>query len=336
MPALTNEECHELARTKEGLFLEDKTTGRRNIWLHCNRCNEDFEMERRRLKDPSRWHPACGKARAAEKQLNQDGLRLAQEYARSRGGECLSETYPGTGAMPEHRYSDDRHPIYATMRWKCPCIPNIWEATYHNIVNGKTWCDKCCGRGKEHGDYIANARKIAKEREGQLHSIKCNERSDKLDFTCKKGHNFTTTYDSIRRYSWCPTCAKRSYSIASLCWLDPDETGLQTAVHNDGEYKISGMRVDGYDPETDTVYEFHGCFFHGCLTCYPDRRTFGYGEKPMSEVYEKTIKKDQKIRDLGYTLVTMWECEFKELYKDCKKDLQELRRHYISLCDDKK
>ena len=29
--------------------------------------------------------------------------------------------------------------------------------------------------------------------------------------------------------------------------------------------------VDGYDPLTRTVYEFHGCLYHGCPTCFPVR-----------------------------------------------------------------
>ena len=32
---------------------------------------------------------------------------------------------------------------------------------------------------------------------------------------------------------------------------------------NGGEQKVCGHYVDGYDPETKTVYEFHGCYWHG-------------------------------------------------------------------------
>ena len=44
-------------------------------------------------------------------------------------------------------------------------------------------------------------------------------------------------------------------------------------VRNAGEYKIPGtqIHVDGYCPDTHTVYEFQGCFTHGCPTCYPNR-----------------------------------------------------------------
>ena len=29
---------------------------------------------------------------------------------------------------------------------------------------------------------------------------------------------------------------------------------------------------DGYDAETHTVYEFHGCIFHSCRSSYPNRK----------------------------------------------------------------
>jgi hypothetical protein len=32
--------------------------------------------------------------------------------------------------------------------------------------------------------------------------------------------------------------------------------------------RIGRYNVDGYDEETNTVYEFLGCFFHGCRKCY--------------------------------------------------------------------
>ena len=30
----------------------------------------------------------------------------------------------------------------------------------------------------------------------------------------------------------------------------------------------SNYIVDGYDPITNTIYEYNGCYFHGCKSCY--------------------------------------------------------------------
>ncbi|CAH3194637.1 unnamed protein product [Porites evermanni] len=46
-------------------------------------------------------------------------------------------------------------------------------------------------------------------------------------------------------------------------------------VRNGGEQSVRTIAnsyfVDGYDPLTRTVYEFHGCLYHGCPRCYPNR-----------------------------------------------------------------
>ena len=57
-----------------------------------------------------------------------------------------------------------------------------------------------------------------------------------------------------------------------LASANPDPQYIQH-VRNEGEYKIPGtnFHVDGYCPDTHTVYEFQGCFTHGCPTCYPHR-----------------------------------------------------------------
>ncbi|CAH3173162.1 unnamed protein product, partial [Porites evermanni] len=51
------------------------------------------------------------------------------------------------------------------------------------------------------------------------------------------------------------------------------------------------MFVDGYDEATKTVYEFHGCFYHGCLKCFPNHRQREHNCHPyrtISEVEKKT------------------------------------------------
>ena len=40
---------------------------------------------------------------------------------------------------------------------------------------------------------------------------------------------------------------------------------------NGGEQKIHGHNVDGYRPESQTIFEFHESNWHGCQTHFPDR-----------------------------------------------------------------
>ena len=74
--------------------------------------------------------------------------------------------------------------------------------------------------------------------------------------------------------------ANVNQSKAALEWLSYEDFKLGENrlrhVRNGGEQKVitpgKAMFGDGYDAETKTVYEFHGCFFHGCPKCFPNHR----------------------------------------------------------------
>ena len=74
-----------------------------------------------------------------------------------------------------------------------------------------------------------------------------------------------------------------NHSKAAMEWLLWQEHRMQGEdplpnqdiqhAHNQGKYQIPGRhwRVDGFDPDTNTVFEFLGCFWHRCLSCFPNR-----------------------------------------------------------------
>lgn len=90
-------------------------------------------------------------------------------------------------------------------------------------------------------------------------------------------------------------------------------------VRNGGQVQIptpaGNYYVDGFDEETNTVYEFHGCFYHGCKICFKHSREVKrncYKDRTVSEVYEATERKTEMLRRAGYQVLEKWECEFKE------------------------
>ena len=62
-------------------------------------------------------------------------------------------------------------------------------------------------------------------------------------------------------------------SIEWLTWCIQEQSQDIQHARNAGEYRIPGthFHADGYCHDTQTVYEFQGCFTHGCPTCYPNR-----------------------------------------------------------------
>ena len=105
-------------------------------------------------------------------------------------------------------------------------------------------------------------------------------------------------------------------------------------VRNAGEYKIPGtqIHVDGYCPDTHTVYEFQGCFTHGCPTCYPNRheKHARHCDRTMQDVYETTQDKVQQLTEQGYKVIQMWGCEWKHSQKPNQRSTPSSRDSTLS------
>lgn len=124
---------------------------------------------------------------------------------------------------------------------------------------------------------------------------------------------------------------KDTYSKESICWLDyimeQDKINIQHAL-NDGEKILLGNRVDGYCEETNTVYQFHGCFWHGCPKCFDPDRINNKNQKVMKDLCKKTLEISEKIK-CKYNLVEMWECDFNK-NKENKKFKKDWNREVIT------
>ena len=122
--------------------------------------------------------------------------------------------------------------------------------------------------------------------------------------------------------------ANTNQSVKALQWLYLKEKEIvkQGAsadrirhVRNGGEQTVrtavTSYFVDGYDPVTRTIYEFHGCLYHGCVSCYPNRQAKHYTtpDRTVEELYQATLNKRMALLRAGYTIVEMWECQWQKL-----------------------
>lgn len=103
------------------------------------------------------------------------------------------------------------------------------------------------------------------------------------------------------------------FSYRCIQWLlSLNNPNIQHAL-NGGEYNLPGTRykVDGYDPLTNTVYEFHGDIYHGNPQVFcKDAQCHPYSVLTAGQLYEKTLQREMNIRAMGYNLVTMWEYDW--------------------------
>ena len=81
------------------------------------------------------------------------------------------------------------------------------------------------------------------------------------------------------------------------------------------QYRVPDLNfiVDGFDPLTNTIYEFYGDYWHGnpakfssekINTRTPKKKTFG-------QLYVDTINRENILRNAGYNIVSIWESEYR-------------------------
>lgn len=70
--------------------------------------------------------------------------------------------------------------------------------------------------------------------------------------------------------------------------------------------------VDAFDPDTNTVYEFWGDWWHGHPDFFDPNEVHPKTKTTYGELYQQTLDKRQAILNNGYTLVEIWEHEFEQ------------------------
>ena len=101
--------------------------------------------------------------------------------------------------------------------------------------------------------------------------------------------------------------AQVKQSLKALQWLYYQEHQIPKQGASGGEQSVrtivNSYFVDGYDPLTRTVYEFHGCLYHGCPTCFSVRNTKHYAvpDRTVEELYQATLSKRMALLRVRYS-----------------------------------
>ena len=161
-------------------------------------------------------------------------------------------------------------------------------------------------------DFIAKSKKLFGDRfdyslTKYIHSHK------NVTLICKSHGEFSTKASRHLESGGCPICVRQCSTVEQV-WLDslgiPDD-----ASHRGVNLKLNNQKclVDGFDPSTNTVYEFHGDFWHGNPLVYQPNDIHPIIGKPFGELHQRTLLKDQLIRESGYQLITIWSSDWDKL-----------------------
>ncbi|PJB09687.1 MAG: hypothetical protein CO120_08765 [Gammaproteobacteria bacterium CG_4_9_14_3_um_filter_38_9] len=147
--------------------------------------------------------------------------------------------------------------------------------------------------------------------------------SHKLTITCEKHGAFTQSCkDHVAAARGCPSCARISKSRLEDEWLT--SLGVIDRQH---KIKLDGkiIKVDGYDSETNTVYEFLGDYWHGHPNWYLKLNGINANNKiPFVVLFKQTKERFDKIKNLGYNVIYVWENDIRTSSVESRTFLNQL------------
>ena len=135
----------------------------------------------------------------------------------------------------------------------------------------------------------------------------------KIVIICKLHGTFKQTPNSHSQGSGCPKCIHR-ISKQEIIWLD--SLGIPNDdLHRQVKLKIDNRTkwVDGFNPATNTVYEFYGDYWHGNPAIYNGNDINVEKKKSFGSLYLNTISRENSIKNAGYNIITIWENDLKQL-----------------------
>ena len=133
----------------------------------------------------------------------------------------------------------------------------------------------------------------------QRHTERCAQGKTVIDCPGEKVEAPATAYEK----AFYP---KHQASKESLQWLEYVAKHWKIRIHHamsghGGERWIEKRPVDGYNHEKKIVFQYHGCYWHGCPKCYHDRdKIIDRGDKTREDLFTATKKRTAYLRKAGY------------------------------------
>ncbi len=210
--------------------------------------------------------------------------------------------------------------------WKCSVCGYSWKAgvcdrTHKTRQRG---CLVCLGRVATSTNNLKVLFPLLSEewdedKNGDLRPESVTYGADrKVWWVCKDcGHSWKAIVKNRTREvnpTGCPSCSKGNCSKISREWLD---TLNIPKGYRERRFKgfggKRGIRVDAYDPDTNTVYEFLGDYWHGNpeVGRFAPHKINKHSKKSFGKLYKETMERIDLLKENGYKVIYIWESDFR-------------------------
>ena len=314
-----------LLLTSEKDFIKKYNGVKTRIRLRCSKDGYEWEVS---INNLINGETGCARCSGNE------------EWTYLRLQEAISEIkFPdGTPKYQLLTSEDDFNKTYegvqTRIRLRCTLDGYEWEVSINNVINNESGCSRCSNR--EEWTYLRLQEAISELRfpdGSQVCTLEMTEieflevyeidgAHAKIFVRCAVDQDHTwwvQITNLINNKTGCPDCNTIGSSKVEIEWIEfvmaNEGIHIQYAL-NGGQVKINGRLVDGMCYETNSVYQFHGDYWHGNPNRYEPDYINPSNYKRMGDLYEETLIKDQELRDQGYNVIIIWESEWNEIKKN--------------------
>lgn len=239
-------------------------------------------------------------------------------YAKCGCKDCANDRIAGSFDIKTanrkhgHKY-DYSKVVYKNVDTKveiiCP-IHGSFHATPYKHVNDGTGCPDCKitkmtdATRSTVEEFIAKARSVHGDRYDYSKVVYKNAMT-KVEIVCPDHGSFwQAPCNHVSGKNTCPRCST-NVSRSGDAWMDKVSSPSTIREH---VMVIEGRRykVDGYDPDTNTIYEYFGVFWHGCPSYCDHTKDNPRNKTPYKVLYEKTLERIATFERAGFNLVYEW------------------------------
>lgn len=214
----------------------------------------------------------------------------------------------------KYKYIDEYRGVDVYLNIEC-LIHGIFVQTPHSHLKGGG-CPSCANELKsmkyrKNINIFIDQCNLVHNYKYDYSNVNYKNNRNKIKIICLRHGEFLQKAIHHLQGHGCPQCSNgANVSKLETEWLDYLNVPIEYRQY---KLKINNklIKTDAYNPETKTVYEFYGDYFHGNLSVFKPEDVNLKLKKTMKQLYNQTIIRSNLIKDSGYNLIFIWESDWK-------------------------
>jgi len=227
------------------------------------------------------------------KEYKEQKLKEAQEFAKSKEGECLSTEYINNQTK---------------LKFRCK-KKHEWEAVFKT----RTWCQRCSNTAFS----IELAQELATNKMGKCLSTEYNDYNEKLIWECYNKHTWNAQLRCIVDGTWCPKCKISIGEEISRCVFEILFNIEFPKVRPDW---LNGLEIDGYNEALKLGFEYDGIQHHEFV------KRFHVTEDNFKKQQERDVLKDKLCKENKVNVIRIsYKIEYNQIKNHICKECEKLK-----------